>query len=112
MLFDTPKIKQLELEEGYELIVGGYGGHQHTLAFQTQINTLAIDSIAYKDVNFGYIPISETRFFIRPDQAGFMLSHDQPTIWSDGHEQWLLLNGNGQLNIIYQSIYFIAKFQK
>ena len=71
MLFDTPKIKQLQLEQGYELTIGGYGGHQHTPAFQTKINTLVIDSIAYKDVNFGYIPISETRFFIRPDQAGF-----------------------------------------
>jgi hypothetical protein len=71
MLFDTPKVKQLKLKEGYELIVGGFGGHEHTPAFQTQINTLVIDSLAYKDANFGYIPISETRFFIRPDQAGF-----------------------------------------
>lgn len=71
MLFDTPKVIQLGLNQGYELKVGGYGGHQYSAAYQTKVNTFAIDAIVFNNVNFGYIPLSETPFFIRRDQAGF-----------------------------------------
>lgn len=71
MLFDTPKVIQLGLNQGYELKVGGYGGHQYSAAYQTEVNTFAIDGIVFNEVNFGYIPLSETPFFIRRDQAGF-----------------------------------------
>lgn len=71
MIFDTPKIKQLEVTKGYELIVGGYGGHQHSAAYQTEVGELVLDAVSFREVNFGYIPISETKFFLRPDQVGF-----------------------------------------
>ena len=71
MLFDTPKVKTLQLTRGYELKVGGFGGHEYSTAFQTEVNTLLVDNIAFDNVNFGYIPLSKTQFFIRPDQAGF-----------------------------------------
>lgn len=71
MLFDTPKVKQLQLTQGYELKVGGFGGHQNSAAYQTEVNTLIIDHILFNNINFGYIPLSKTQFFVRPDQAGF-----------------------------------------
>ncbi|MEP0357421.1 retropepsin-like aspartic protease [Paraglaciecola sp.] len=71
MLFDTQKVKRINLKPGYELIVGGYGGHEYSAAYQTEVNKLSIDSLSFKSVDFGYIPVSETGFFIRPDQVGF-----------------------------------------
>ncbi|MFD2165878.1 aspartyl protease family protein [Thalassotalea euphylliae] len=71
MLFDTPNVKTLQLTQGYELKVGGFGGHEYSTAFQTEVNALIVDNIAFDNVNFGYIPLSKTQFFIRPDQAGF-----------------------------------------
>jgi len=71
MLFDTDKVKKLNLTKGYELVVGGYGGHQNSAAYQTEVSTVSVSSVSYNNVNFGYIPISETKFFLRRDQAGF-----------------------------------------
>lgn len=71
MLFDTPKVKQLDLVQGYELKVGGFGGHDYSAAYQTEVNKLVVDHVTFNDVNFGYIPLSKTKFFVRPDQAGF-----------------------------------------
>lgn len=71
MLFDTDKVKKLNLTKGYELEVGGYGGHQNSAAYQTEVAEVTVSSISYNNVNFGYIPISETKFFLRRDQAGF-----------------------------------------
>ena len=71
MLFDTEKVKGLQLPKGYELEVGGYGGHQNTAAYQTQVSQLKIDALTFNNVHFGYIPLTKTKFFLRPDQAGF-----------------------------------------
>lgn len=71
MLFDTDLVKSMELQQGYELEVGGLGGTQNTKAYQTEVSSIELDSIKFNNVHVGYIPISQTKFFLRRDQVGF-----------------------------------------
>ena len=57
MLFDTSLVKQLQLTQGYELKIGGYGGHDHSRAYQTEVTSLTIGELSFNNVSFGFIPV-------------------------------------------------------
>lgn len=107
MLFDTEKVKSLALVPGYELEIGGNGGSENSRAFQTEIASLALDSVSFSGVNVGYIPISQTQYFLRREQANFdgVIGNDllRELVWHFDRDQ--------QLVRIYSALPNDAQFQ-
>ena len=107
MLFDTEKVKSLALVPGYELEIGGNGGSENSRAFQTEIASLALDTVSFRGVNVGYIPISQTQYFLRREQANFdgVIGNDllRELVWHFDRDQ--------QLIRIYSALPNDAQFQ-
>ncbi|TQV87058.1 aspartyl protease family protein [Aliikangiella coralliicola] len=78
ILQDTPKIKALKLEPGYELQLSGWGDEESSPAYQTSADEFEFDGIRFKNINFAYLPISTSKYFFRPDEAIYdgVIGHD------------------------------------
>jgi len=77
-LLDTTKVKALNLSQGYTLSIGGWGDEEDTPIFQTEVDKLTLSGVNFTGVNLAYIPVSKSKYFLRPDEATFdgVLGHD------------------------------------
>lgn len=78
ILQDTPKVKELQLKRGYELTLSGWGDEESSPAYQAQLTDLKIGDALYKDVSVGYLPVTQTKYFLRADEAVYdgVIGHD------------------------------------
>lgn len=75
---DTPKVRALGLEPGYELAVSGWGDDGSSKAYQSMVNSLELGGVLFNNVNVAVIPTSESLYYLREDEAVFdgVLGHD------------------------------------
>jgi len=78
ILFDTPKVNALNLIKGYELALYGWGDDGESRGYQTQAEKFAIGNIQIAEMNFAYLPITTSRYFLRADEAVYdgVIGHD------------------------------------
>ena len=78
MLFDTQATTRLTLERGFSLELRGWGDEENSPAYQTELKSLAFGNVTFENVKVGFIPISTSRYYFRPDEAIFdgVLGHD------------------------------------
>ncbi|OCQ23619.1 hypothetical protein A7985_06655 [Pseudoalteromonas luteoviolacea] len=77
-LKDSEKVKSLSLKEGYPLEVGGWGDGKNSHGFQTDVESIKLGDVRFEDVSFAYLPVSQSEYFLRPDEAVYdgILGHD------------------------------------
>jgi predicted aspartyl protease len=77
-LFDTPKVMSLGLERGYSLSASGWGDGKDSVIYQTKVEQLNLAGISFKQVNFAFMPVSKSQYFLRADEAIYdgVLGHD------------------------------------
>ncbi|MGX5201907.1 aspartyl protease family protein [Aliikangiella sp. IMCC44632] len=77
-LFDTPKVKALKVKKGYQLKVGGWGDEEDSPVYQTQVKQIGLSQVAFFDVNFAFLPVTKSLYFLREDEAIYdgVLGHD------------------------------------
>jgi len=97
ILMDTTKVKQLKLKEGYQLQLHGWGDEEHSPAYQTEADTLSLDSVDFSDVTFAYLPLSSSKYYLHADELIFdgVLGHDVLH-----HFSWKFDKKNNQISII------------
>jgi len=78
ILQDTAKVKALNLERGYDLAIAGWGDEQDSPVFQSELITLELDNAKFEKVNIAFMPVTETKYYLRKDEAVFdgVLGHD------------------------------------
>lgn len=78
MLFDTQATTRLTLERGFSLELRGWGDGENSPAYQTELKSLAFGNVTFDNVKVGYIPISTSQYYLRPEEAIFdgVLGHD------------------------------------
>ncbi|MCU7555135.1 aspartyl protease family protein [Alteromonas sp. ASW11-19] len=75
---DTPQVRALNLPQGYDLQVGGWGSQEDSKVYQSQVATLALEEAFFEDVNVAYLPVSHSRYYASPNEAIIdgVLGHD------------------------------------
>ncbi|WP_164078412.1 aspartyl protease family protein [Alteromonas facilis] len=78
MLFDTPKVKSIPHDKGFELTIAGWGTEQKTKGYQTSITEMSLGNVAFREVKMAYIPISQTKYYLTKEEAIFdgVIGHD------------------------------------
>lgn len=78
ILFDTPKVESLKLEEGYELNLSGWGDEQGSLGYQTTMKTLQFGDMQVNDFQGAFLRMSKTPYFIDANELIFdgVIGHD------------------------------------
>lgn len=78
ILFDSSKVKMLNLEKGYSLPIHGWGDEGATSAYQTKSKEISLNGIDFADVTFAYIPLSGTKYFLDKEELIYdgVLGHD------------------------------------
>jgi predicted aspartyl protease len=78
MLFDTHASSQLTFKRGFDLELRGWGDGENSPAYQTELESLAIGDVLFENVKVGFIPISTSPYYLRPEEAIFdgVLGHD------------------------------------
>lgn len=96
ILFNSDKIKSLNLEQGYALPIAGWGDEEDSSAYQTKLENLMLGNAKFEDVIAAYIPINKTKYFSRPDELTFdgVLGHDILR-----HFSWTFDKKNNQISI-------------
>ncbi|NOU51226.1 hypothetical protein HG263_11880 [Pseudoalteromonas sp. JBTF-M23] len=77
-LFDTPKVEKMTLPRQAELLIGGWGDEEGSLAYKTQVNVFDLGSVRFKDMVLAVIPVSTSKYYLRGDEATFdgIIGHD------------------------------------
>ena len=96
ILQDTEKVKTLNLERGYDLAIAGWGDEQDSPAFQSELVSLELDNAKFEKVNVAFMPVTKTKYYLRPDEAVFdgVLGHDVIK-----HFNWTFDKKNNQIII-------------
>ena len=96
ILFDTPKVKSLNLPEGFSLAMSGWGEEQDSRAYQTDIASLDLGGVRYDGLKAAYIPVSTSPYFLRDDQAYFdgVIGHDMLR-----HFAWTFNKADNQISV-------------
>lgn len=78
ILMDTPKVKQLNLNRGFDLALSGWGQEGQSQAYQTDIARIDIGGVYFDDMKAALIPVSETLYYLREDEAIYdgVIGHD------------------------------------
>ena len=78
ILMDSPKVKQLSLNRGFDLALGGWGEEEDTKAFQTDIASIDLGGVSFKGMKAAVIPVSKSRYYKREDEAVYdgVIGHD------------------------------------
>ncbi|WP_169726046.1 aspartyl protease family protein [Aestuariibacter salexigens] len=78
ILMDTPKVRRLKLERGFDLALKGWGEEDKSAAYQTTVNKLELGDIYFEDLGAALIPVSQSQYFLRDDEAIFdgVIGHD------------------------------------
>ncbi len=95
-LFDTPKVISLGLERGYTLSASGWGDGEDSTVFQTRVDQPTLAGVSFKQVNFAFMPVSNSQYFLREDEAVFdgVLGHDVLH-----HFSWIFDKASNQVSI-------------
>ncbi len=97
-LFDTPKVKALQLPEGYPLNLSGWGDDEDSLGYQTSMNVLSFGSMEVSNFQGAFLQMSKTRYFIDDSELIFdgVIGHDlmRHFVWTfdKKHQQVTLAN--------------------
>ncbi|WOH36506.1 PDZ domain-containing protein [Thalassotalea fonticola] len=77
-LMDTPKVVALNLPEGYELNLGGWGDEDDSLGHQTNMMSLKFGEMAVEDFQGAFLRMSKTRYFNSSDELIYdgIIGHD------------------------------------
>ena len=77
-LLDTPKVIALNLAEGYELNLGGWGDEEDSLGYQMSMKSLRFADLEVKDFKGAFLKMSKTRYFDSPEELIFdgVIGHD------------------------------------
>ncbi len=77
-LFDTPKITALDLPQGYELNLAGWGDEKDSLGHQTSMKSLQFGALEVKNFQGAFLRMSKTPYFARPDELIYdgVIGHD------------------------------------
>lgn len=105
ILFDTPKVKELNLPEGFTLSLSGWGEEEGTKAYQTDVDSLDMAGVQFNGMKAAYIPISTSPYFLREDEAFVdgVIGHDMMK-----HFVWQFDKSKKQI-IVSQSPYQAGK---
>jgi predicted aspartyl protease len=78
LLFDSEKVKKLNLKEGYQLQMHGWGDDGYSPAYQTSAESLSLANVSFSDVEFAYLPLSTSQYFLVSDELIFdgVIGHD------------------------------------
>lgn len=100
MLFDTQATTRLTLKRGFSLELRGWGDGENSPAYQTELKSLAFGNVTFENVKVGFIPISTSQYYLRPEEAIFdgVLGHDLLR-----HFNWKFDKQNRQITLTTKS---------
>jgi len=77
-LLDTPKVLALNLPQGYELNLGGWGDESDSLGHQTTMKSLKFEGIEVKSFQGAFLRMSKTKYFESSDELIYdgIIGHD------------------------------------
>lgn len=77
-LLDTPKVIALNLPQGYELNLAGWGDEQDSLGHQTSMKSLKFGGLEVNDFQGAFLRMSKTRYFESADELIYdgIIGHD------------------------------------
>lgn len=77
-LLDTPKVVALNLPQGYELNLSGWGDEEDSLGHQTNMKSLKFGDMEVKNFSGAFLQMSKTRYFQRADELIYdgIIGHD------------------------------------
>lgn len=78
ILMDTPKVRGLALNKGFDLALGGWGEDGKSTAYQTDIKRIDLGGVYFDDMKAALIPVSKSPYYLREDEATFdgVIGHD------------------------------------
>ncbi len=78
ILMDTPKVKQLNLPQGFDLALSGWGEEGNSQAYQTDVARIDLGGVYFDDMKAAMIPVSQTHYYLREDEAIYdgVIGHD------------------------------------
>ena len=96
LLWDTAPVRQLQLQQGYPLEVGGFGQQQDSAAFQAELASVAVGPALFEKVQVAVIPMAGTGYFLKPEEATFdgVIGHDLIR-----HFSWVFDRSLGQISL-------------
>ena len=96
ILWDTAPVRQLQLQQGYLLEVGGFGQQQDSAAFQAELASVAVGPALFEKVHVAVIPMAGTGYFLKPEEATFdgVMGHDLLR-----HFSWVFDRSRGQISL-------------
>ncbi|MBT0585985.1 aspartyl protease family protein [Alteromonas oceanisediminis] len=77
-LMDSPKVANLKLEKGFDLIAAGWGDGDDSTAYQVAVEQLDLSGVSFEGVSMAYLPVSKSPYYERPDEVIIdgVLGHD------------------------------------
>jgi len=96
LLWDTAPVRQLQLQQGYQLDVGGFGQQQDSAAFQTELASIALGPALFQKVQVAVISMAGTGYFLSPEEATYdgVIGHDLIR-----HFCWVFDRSSGQISL-------------
>lgn len=96
LLWDTAPVRQLQLQQGYQLEVGGFGQQQDSAAFQTELASVAVGPALFEKVQVAMIQMASTAYFLTPEEATYdgVIGHDLLR-----HFSWVFDRSAGQISL-------------
>ncbi len=78
ILMDTPKVKSMELNRGFDLALNGWGEEKQSQAYQTDIARIDLGGVYFDDMKAALIPVSQSHYYLRDDEAIYdgVIGHD------------------------------------
>lgn len=78
ILYDTPKVKSLGLQKGYELGLAGWGDEDKSLGHQINMSSFSFGDLKVEQFQGAFIQMSETPYFASPDELIYdgVIGHD------------------------------------
>ncbi|MCC2617762.1 aspartyl protease family protein [Aestuariibacter halophilus] len=71
ILTDSPRVRALGLQAGFELPMSGWGDEQGSRAYQTQVDSVDFGPFQMEKLNLAYIPVGSTPYFADPREVIF-----------------------------------------
>ena len=96
LLWDSAPVRQLQLQQGYPLEVGGFGQQQDSVAFQTELASVAVGPALFEKVQVAMIQMANTGYFLTPEEATYdgVIGHDLLR-----HFSWVFDRSSGQISL-------------
>ena len=78
LLFDSPKVLALNLPQGYDLNLAGWGDEQDSLGYQTNMESLKFGQMEVTNFKGAFVKMSKTPYFERADELIYdgVIGHD------------------------------------